>query len=56
MPTMLHIETSVSHLLNKCLLNIFYVPGTAGCARESVLNIIEPLKSYSLVGKKRKHR
>lgn len=38
MPTMLHIETSISHLLNKCLLNIFYVPGTA-------LNIIEPLKS-----------
>lgn len=41
MPTMLAIETSVSHLPNECLLNISYVPGTVGCPGDSVLSTTE---------------
>lgn len=45
MPTMLAIETSVSHLPKECLLNISYVPSTVGCPGDSVLNTTESQSS-----------
>ena len=55
MPAMLNTKAFIC-ALNECLLNSYYVLSMVGCARNSMLSVTELLKSYSPVGKKRKHR